>query len=679
MKSRHMTPKQSTARRFWRSLPWLAVIVLACAVGSVHAQQEADPPGRVAHLSYRQGSVVFAPQGDDEWLDLPQNRPLTSGDRLWSDRGARAELQLGAATLHVDGQSHLGVGLLEDNTAQFILQQGSVHARVRELQQGENFEIDTPNLALRATQPGAYRIDVDSTGGQTRVTVQSGLVTVFGEGGQPVQLGAGQQVTFAGRYLAQVQAPQFLQDDFGLWAAERDRLEDQSIAARHVPRGVVGYPELDQHGSWAQDPTLGAVWYPSVTVADWAPYRYGQWAWIEPWGWTWIDDAPWGFAPFHYGRWTSIANRWAWVPGRMAARPLYSPALVVFLGGGGSRFSVSSGPAVGWYPLAPGEAWWPTYRTSPRYVNWANHDINLHAYPRHFSNHLWRQRPYAVTAVREDDFRRGRPVNQNWQRVQPQMMAQAQIGVVPMRPDGRRERDLRAGTQRLQAVPPTGVQPAIPTGRLGDGREAARQAWSGREAGRELPPLVREQQRAQFEQERLQRDAERTAREQQRQQEQVRRQQGLQPDQAVRQQPERAQREAWQQRQQQEQVQRRQQEQVQLQRQQQDQAQLQRQQQDQAVRQQQEWAQREAWRQRQQQEQAGRQETWQRQRPVAPPQAQPAQLYRVQPASPQQLQPAPQPQLAPGGRGPREGGGGRWQREAEDNGGRGGRGPWGRG
>ena len=28
-----------------------------------------------------------------------------------------------------------------------------------------------------------------------------------------------------------------------------------------------------------------------------------SWVWLRPWGWTWVDDAPWGFAPFHYGRW----------------------------------------------------------------------------------------------------------------------------------------------------------------------------------------------------------------------------------------------------------------------------------------------------------------------------------------------------------------------------------------
>src|SRR4051812_15229768 len=438
-------------RRFWRSLPWLAALLLLWTASSVFAQsaQEPDPPGRVANLSYRQGSVVFAPSGEEDWIELPANRPLTSGDRLWTDSASRAELQLGVATLHLGGESHLGVGALDDRGAQFILLQGSVNARVRELAQGENFEIDTPNLALRASQAGDYRVDVSADGRETRVVVQSGVATVFGEGGDSMHLGAGQQATFAGRYLAQVQGQPFQGDELAQWAGERNRAEELSAAARHVPRGVVGYSQLDAYGTWGQDPTYGEVWYPQTTVPDWAPYRYGQWAWVQPWGWTWVDDAPWGFAPFHYGRWAQIGSRWAWVPGRMVARPTYSPALVVFLGGGSqTRFT-------GWYPLGPGEAWWPTYRTSSRYVNHANFNINLGSYPRNYDNHVYRHRSNAVTAVRVEDFRPGSRVGNHWQSLQPGAIGQAQVGVAPPRPERR-----GAGQRGPASVPrPPGAPP----------------------------------------------------------------------------------------------------------------------------------------------------------------------------------------------------------------------------
>jgi hypothetical protein len=586
MKSRHMSAMHTTTyRRTWRGLPWLAAFLLLWVAATAFAQDAIDPPGRVGHLSYRAGGVVFAPHGEDEWTELPQNRPLTSGDRLWTDRGARAEMHVGSATLHIAGESHVGVSTLDDSAMQLILQQGSLSARVRDLQQGENFEIGTPNLAFRALQPGEYRLDVEPDG-QTRVTVHSGTAAVFGEGGESVNLGAGQQATFAGRYLARVQGGTYRQDDFGQWAAERNRAEDQSVSARYVPRTVVGYAQLDQHGTWDAHPQYGSVWYPRITVQDWAPYRHGHWTHVQPWGWTWVDDAPWGFAPFHYGRWTQIGPRWAWVPGQLAARPVYSPALVVFMGNGGSSVSISSGaPSVGWYPLAPGEAWWPVYRTSPRYVTYVNYNINVYNQPRNaWQHHWWRQRQYAVMSVSDEDFRRGRPVYRHWRPVQPHVVNQWQAGWVPSRPEGRQWREYGQARPRLQATPPT-VLPGLPVRvggrdrdrdererdwrnrdrdndrdgvrgrdeRDGRGRDQARDrdrdgrrdndrdgvrdrdSERGGRDGREgrireqavQPPLVREQQRAVREQDRLQRDADRTAREQVRDAEQARREQDL--------------------------------------------------------------------------------------------------------------------------------------------------------
>jgi hypothetical protein len=214
----------------------------------------------------------------------------------------------------------------------------------------------------------------------------------------------GQQIAFAGRDLERVAVQASpVEDGFDRWAADRNRLEDQSIAARYVPREVVGYQQLDPYGSWAQDPSYGAIWFPHVTVADWAPYRYGHWEWISPWGWTWIDDAPWGFAPFHYGRWAMIGSRWAWVPGRIGPRPIYAPALVVFVGGGGTRgswsLSIGSSPGIAWYPLAPGEAWRPAYRTSPVYVRNVNRNIVMRGNTADYV-HIHQRRAEALTGLK---------------------------------------------------------------------------------------------------------------------------------------------------------------------------------------------------------------------------------------------------------------------------------------
>lgn len=407
------------------SLPtarWLALALLLIA-GAALAQQPAavsagDPPARVGTLTAAQGSVVFAAAGQTQWVEVPRNRPVTRGDRLWTDEGARAELHFGSAVIHMDARTFVEVVDIDEDVVQLRVNEGVVNARVREIRGGDNFEIDTPQLALRATEPGDWRMDVDPQRGFTRVAVRSGMAVVYGAGGGARQVAAGQQFAFSGRDLAQLpDAPQLADRVFERWAQDRNRAEDQSIAARHIPRDVVGYQELDNHGTWSHDPTYGPVWYPQVSVADWAPYRYGRWEWIAPWGWTWIDDAPWGFAPFHYGRWTTIGSRWAWVPGPLGRRPVYAPALVAFVGGSNVSFSFSSGPGIGWYPLAPGEAWHPFYDASPVYVRNVNRYVVTSTRHHDTHTHHFLGRPEAITAVRVEDFNRGRHVPGRWGRV----------------------------------------------------------------------------------------------------------------------------------------------------------------------------------------------------------------------------------------------------------------------
>src|SRR5260370_7596406 len=124
---------------------------------------------------------------------------------------------------------------------------------------------------------------------------------------------------------------------------------------------MTGFEELEAYGEWNSAPDDGAVWFPKELPADWAPYREGHWAWIEPWGWNWVDDEPWGFAPFHYGRWAWVADRWGWVPGEFVADPVYAPALVGFIQPEAIEGAVPNVESpIGWFPLAPGEAFSPT-------------------------------------------------------------------------------------------------------------------------------------------------------------------------------------------------------------------------------------------------------------------------------------------------------------------------------
>jgi hypothetical protein len=506
-------------------LALLPVLLLGLAAAAF-AQDEADPPGRVAALTHETGSVVFAPAGEDEWLDLPLNRPLTRGDRVWTDAGARAELHMGTATIHLDSRSHLAFYELNDQSAQLSITQGTMNVHVRELAPRENMEIDTPNLAVRALEPGDVRVDVDPVNRTTHVAVHSGAVQVFGQGGESVQLEGGQDASFEGRDLARIPA-RFGPDDFDRWAGDLNRREDQSVSARYIPADTVGVYELDNYGTWSSDAQYGNVWYPSVSDPDWAPYRDGHWAWIAPWGWTWVDAQPWGFAPFHYGRWAIIGTRWAWVPGSLGPRPWYAPALVGFVGGGLS-FQIGSGAGIGWYPLAPGEAWYPTYRTSRVYVTRVNRNFRVDG-RRNGEHFFFRHHPEAVTAMRVDDFNHGRPVHEHFSRVRPEQLTRLAPTTVLPKPD----RSATAGPsrrQRLVANPAATGESVTPFGRRelrGDRRTETRpegrvetrpgatQRSFVRPEDNGAAERQREQERAQREQQRTQ--AERAAREQQQQ------------------------------------------------------------------------------------------------------------------------------------------------------------------
>ncbi|MES2281878.1 MAG: DUF6600 domain-containing protein [Pseudomonadota bacterium] len=457
------TPTARFAPSRW--LPCVAALaLLAAPVPAVWAQavpqgasvnDSLDPPGSIARLGLMEGAVSYAPGdagSDNAWRQAQLNRPLTAGDRLWTGEQSRSELHIGSTAVRLNGQTSLDFLALDDNTTQLRLAQGTVRLRVRQLFEGQRLEIDTPNLAFVISQPGDYRVDANPASNTTRVVAQSGAGVLYGDSGAPINLGNQQQGNFTGTNLTPAAPGSAVLDSFDNWAMARDQREDQSVSARYVPRETVGYQQLDNYGDWSQDPSYGPVWLPRAVPANWAPYRAGHWSWIAPWGWTWVDDAPWGFAPFHYGRWAQIGPRWAWVPGRLQPRPVYAPALVAFVGGngGGANWSISLGsggpprPAVGWFPLAPGEAFRPAYRVSPRYVTRVNNNIVVNNTVNVTNVYRYQRQPAAVTAASTSDFASGRAGRGSLQAVNASDLGRARLvnaaaerEALPQRPERR--------------------------------------------------------------------------------------------------------------------------------------------------------------------------------------------------------------------------------------------------
>jgi hypothetical protein len=72
--------------------------------------------------------------------------------------------------------------------------------------------------------------------------------------------------------------------------------------------------ELSPYGRWMTNPRFGEVWvYNDPSFRPY--YSDGHWEYTN-YGWSWVSDFDWGWAPFHYGRWEYDAyDGWMWIPG----------------------------------------------------------------------------------------------------------------------------------------------------------------------------------------------------------------------------------------------------------------------------------------------------------------------------------------------------------------------------
>ena len=384
---------QSAFTPFRRLVPALALLVTLTTVVNTLSRAQAeevggDPPGRVARVSLTAGAVSLEPAGTEVWINDALNRPFVFGDKLWVDSGARAELRIGSAAIRMGSETGIEAVNIDDRAMQLKLSAGTLLLRIRALDAEESIEIDTASGAVSIIEPGEYRLDVNPSNGALALSVRRGLAALTA-GRENLSVRSGSQARImAGSSLAgAVLQPVEPLDALERWSEERDARQARSVSAQYVSDSMIGYEDLDTYGSWRTESDYGAVWYPTVAAIGWAPYQAGHWAWIAPWGWTWVDSAPWGFAPFHYGRWISVGGRWGWAPGPRQYAPVYAPALVGWIGGVGFSVGLSDGPPIGWFPLGWNEIYEPRYPVSNTYIRNIN-VTNIHVTNEYVTNYI---------------------------------------------------------------------------------------------------------------------------------------------------------------------------------------------------------------------------------------------------------------------------------------------------
>ncbi|PKB22848.1 DUF6600 domain-containing protein [Janthinobacterium sp. 64] len=340
------------------SLPLLNTVCAMLLSSACTFALAQDPPARVGRISTVEGQVLVR-AGDGEAQNALLNWPVTTDNRLSTMRGALAELRVGAAAVRLDGDSELEVSELDDDSFKLHLSYGAVSVRVRNTDALRGFELTTAQVRVILTQPGWVRIEAGRQSGTSVVSVLDGAADVDGATGS-VTLRAGQRAELTDEELRTGALQRIAFDN---WP---EALSAAAPALRYVTDDTTGYEELDRYGAWQDDAQYGPLWLPSAVPAGWAPYSDGRWTWIAPWGWTWVDNAPWGYAPSHYGRWVRLGQRWGWAPGRERGRVPWAPALVGWVGGHPGTHHEQR-PGVGWFPLSPHERYVPGYRASADY------------------------------------------------------------------------------------------------------------------------------------------------------------------------------------------------------------------------------------------------------------------------------------------------------------------------
>jgi hypothetical protein len=321
-------------------------------------------------LAFAQGTVSFHDREQPGWIPAVVNRPLTSGDAIWTEPNARSEISLAGTRIRMEGASQLDMLAIDDSQTRLQLDQGRIDVKSFAMDRNQPYQVLTPRGTVSLQQQGDYYMEAGSTQDPTRLGVRAGAAEFQALNGQMVAVRPGEVAEVLGDASApQIRIINTAPPAPAAYWASRDRQVVYDQPPQYLSAGITGYEDLNGYGSWINDGTYGEVWVPRAVPAGWAPYRTGRWIYQPPWGWTWVDEQPWGFAPYHYGRWANLDGRWVWVPPQRDVRPVYAPALVAFVGGVELALTLAnrSVAPVGWFPLGPREVYVPPYTADRDY------------------------------------------------------------------------------------------------------------------------------------------------------------------------------------------------------------------------------------------------------------------------------------------------------------------------
>ena len=243
-------------------------MLVALLPGEVRTQD--DGSARAARLSVTEGAVAVLPEGSTGgWTAALVNRPLSAGDQLWSDHGARAEVDFGNLALRLSSGTAISILTLSDQGVQVAVNAGTVQVAVHAASAGQWIEVDAPSVAMSMLSGGDYRIGVGPDG-SSAVSVRAGRAQLASGAGENLGLRDGQGAVFAADGAMDIAIPAAA-DEFDRWCASREtHWQRDSDGPAYVSEEIPGSGQLSEAGQWTEVPDLGEVWFPSQVSTDWS-------------------------------------------------------------------------------------------------------------------------------------------------------------------------------------------------------------------------------------------------------------------------------------------------------------------------------------------------------------------------------------------------------------------------
>ncbi len=349
----------STQKFRWAVLLLTILVASTAALATETDDYVPEVTDRVARISFVQGDVQIKRADSQDWEVVVTNLPIVEGDEIATDADGRFEIQFNSYThLRVAQNAHVKILRLKDEGIAISVPLGTVTLRTTDFDSGRSyFEIDAPKTTISVQRAGMYRIEsgVPDSLEVFLTATEGGAARVYSsDAGFTIKNGRRAKIFIAGNQTGEwetADASRFT-DEFDQWSSDRDTIIAQRLRDAHYDRyydrDIYGAEDLNDYGEWIHTRSYGYVWRPyrnSISqYSDWSPYRYGHWRWVPPYGWTWVNDEPWGWATYHHGRWVWDNGTWLWSPYGYYRnrRSWWHPALVVVRAIGGS---------ICWYPL----------------------------------------------------------------------------------------------------------------------------------------------------------------------------------------------------------------------------------------------------------------------------------------------------------------------------------------